>query len=240
MLGLGNSITGGAVIPTPVIGEIAPNRLIIWLKRGEGQTTSSGSLTAWASTSPASVNWAQGRAANQPSISGDEVTFSSSSTDNLAISTGTETFSQFTLMVVINPDESASPSDEYIIGGSDDDMLQIYVGGGVDKLRITMNAADTSLSLSSGLTTGDNDLLLTVTRDTSGNLAVRLNGVEIGTGTSNISDEFDVFSIGSNVGSGEDETYDGQINEVVMYDVQLTGSDLTNAERDIMNRSGIL
>jgi len=81
--------------------------------------------------------------------------------------------------------------------------------------------------------------LLTVTRDTSANLIFRINGSQAGTATGNISDEFDVFSIGSNVGSGDDKTYDGQINEVVMYDIQLTGSDLTNAENDVMNRSGI-
>ena len=81
--------------------------------------------------------------------------------------------------------------------------------------------------------------MLTVTRDTSGGLIFRVNGAQAGTSTSNISDEFDVFSIGSNIGSADDKTYDGQINEVVMYDVELTGSDLTNAENDVMNRSGI-
>ena len=143
-------------------------------------------------------------------------------------------------MVVINPDESASPSNEYIIGGSDDDMLQIYMTGDATKTSLTMNGTASTVGLSSGIRTGDNDVLLTVTRDTSGGIIFRMDGDQVGTGTSNISDEFDVFAIGSNVGSADDKTYDGQINEVVMYDVQLTGSDLANAERDIMNRSGIL
>ena len=240
MLGLGNSITGGAALADPVIGEIAPNRLIIWLKRGEGQTTSSGALTAWASTSPASVNWAQGRAANQPSISGDEVTFSSSSTDNLAIGGGISAFTQFTLMVVLNPNESATLSDEYIIGGSEDDMLQVYTAGGASKIRLTMNGTASNMVGSSGLATGDNDTLLTVQREpTTGNLTMRINGVEVATGTSDINDDFDVFAIGSNIGSADSDHYDGQINEIVMYDLKLTGSNLTNAENDVMNRSNI-
>ena len=238
-IGLGQSLSQ-KTLQIPVVGEIAPSNLKIWLKRGESTIPSSGSLEAWSSTSPADNNFTQTRGAQRPSISGGEVTFSSGPASNLSTSVGTDTFTQFTLMVVINPDESASPSDEYIIGGSNDDMLQIYMTGGGDKVTMTMNGVASAMTLSSALPTGDNDLLLTVTRDTSGNLAVRVDGVELATGTSNISDEFDVFSIGSNVGSGEDETYDGQINEVVMYDVQLTGSDLTNAERDIMNRSGIL
>ena len=39
--------------------------------------------------------------------------------------------------------------------------------------------------------------------------------------------------------SGSDTSFSGQINEVVMYNVELTAGDLTNAENDIMKRSGI-
>jgi hypothetical protein len=239
MLGLGNSITGGAALADPVIGEIAPNRLKIWLKRGTGQTTSSGALSAWLSTSPADHNFNQTRASYQPAISGDEVTFNSSDPSHLVTSVGTDTFTQFTLMVVLNPDESATLSDEFIIGGSDDDMVQIYTQGAATKMRLTANNVVSNLSLSSAYPTGDTDFLLTLTRDTSGNLSARFNGVEVDTGTSDINDEFDVFSIGANFSSADDKTYDGQINEVVMYDLQLTGSDLTNAENDVMNRSNI-
>tara|TARA_R100001510_G_scaffold30586_1_gene27268 strand:- start:357 stop:1088 length:732 start_codon:yes stop_codon:yes gene_type:complete len=242
MLGLGNSIPLSSVIlQAPVIGEIAPLRLKIWLKRGEGQTTSSGALTAWASTSPAAANFAQARAANQPSISGDEVTFSSSSTSSMSItSSGLGAFTQFTLMVVLNPNESATLSDEYIIGGSSTDMLQVYTAGGASKIRLTMNGTASNMVGSSGLATGDNDTLLTVQRaPTTGDLTMRINGVEVATGTSNISDELDVFAIGSNIGSAGSDHYDGQINEIVMYDLNLTGNNLTNAENDVMNRSNI-
>ena len=224
----------------PVIGEIAPLRLKIWLKRGEGQTTSSGALTAWASTSPASSNFSQARTANQPSISGDEVTFSSSSTDNMNVTSGAQTFTQFTLMVVLNPNESATLSDEYIIGGSDNDMLQVYTAGGASKIRLTMNGTASNMVGSSGLATGDNDTLLTVQRAAgTGDLTMRINGVEVATGTSDINDEFDVFAIGSNIGSADSDHYDGQINEIVMYDLKLIGDNLTNAENDVMKRSSI-
>ena len=38
---------------------------------------------------------------------------------------------------------------------------------------------------------------------------------------------------------GSDTGFNGQINEIVVYDTDLTGSDLTNAENDVMNRSNI-
>ena len=69
-IGLGQSLSQ-KTLQLPVVGEIAPSNLKIWLKRGESQVSSSGSLSAWSSTSPADNNFSQGRGAQQPSISGE-------------------------------------------------------------------------------------------------------------------------------------------------------------------------
>jgi len=241
MLGLGNSITGGTALADPVIGEIDPTRLKIWLKRGTGQTISGGKLTNWADSSGNSNFFSQSQDANRPLISGDEVTFDGTINSFLFLSAsfGTQiSFSAFTFMFVLNPNESATLDDEFIFGVTGRDGVVIYKDRDISRVSINKNDSQTVIDGSIDFPTGDNDFLLTVTRAGNGDIAIRINGSGSGTGTSNISNQFDLTNIGMPIG-GSDTGFNGQINEIVVYDTDLTGSDLTNAENDVMNRSNI-
>ena len=240
MLGLGNSISlSSAPSAAPVVGEIAPDNLKIWLKRGTGQTSSGGKLSNWADSSGNSNSFFQSTESLKPSISGDEVDFNNTSTFlviNLA--QGTQSFGAFTFMHILNPNESVTLDDEFVFGVGSQDGLVIYKDENNSRIAINKNNSSTIINLSSSFPVGDNDFLLTTTRDSSGNIAVRINGTQVGTGTDTISNLFNLFAIGLPT-SGSDTSYGGQINEVVVYNTNLTGSDLTNAENDVMNRSGI-
>jgi hypothetical protein len=239
-LGLGNSIGLSSVLSAaPVVGEIAPANLKIWLKRGTGQTSSGGKISNWADSSGNNNFFFQTTETFKPSISGDEVDFND--TDNfffINLGSGTQSFGAFTFMFILNPNESVTLDDEFICGAGAPDSLTIYKDENNSRIAINKNNNSTSINLSSSFPVGDNDFLLTVTRASNGNIAVRINGTQLGTGSSSVSNLFDVLSIGLPT-SGSDTSFSGQINEVVMYNVELTAGDLTNAENDIMKRSGI-
>lgn len=243
MLGLGNSISlSSALSAAPGVGEIEPAKLKVWLKRGTGQTTSGGKLTNWADSSGNSNFFSQSTASNRPSISGDEVTFDGTINSFLFLGSSFGVsqlnLSAFTFMFVLNPNESVTLDDEFIFGVTGRDGAVIYKDEDTSRVSINKNDSQTVIDGSINFPTGDNDFLLTVTRAGNGNIAIRINGSESGTGTSNISNLFDLITIGMPVG-GSDTGFNGQINEVVVYDIELGGSDLTNAENDVMNRSGI-
>ena len=240
MLGLGNSLTlSSALLATPVVGEIAPSNLKVWLKKGTGQTSAGGKLSSWADSSGNSNSFAQSNSSFQPAISGDEVTFADPAFLLYSSFPSFLSFGAFTFMHILNPNESVTLDDEFIFGIAEDDGLKIYKDENNSRIEISKNDSDTVINLSSSFPVGDNDFLLTTTRDSSGNIAVRINGTQLGTATSDVNDLFDLAIIGLPV-SGTGTQFDGQINEVVVYNTDLTGSDLTNAENDIMNRSGIL
>tara|TARA_R100001510_G_C7625644_1_gene185583 strand:+ start:438 stop:1157 length:720 start_codon:yes stop_codon:yes gene_type:complete len=239
MLGLGNSLTLSSVLPaTPVVGEIAPSNLKVWLKRGTGQTSAGGKLSNWADSSSNSNSFAQSSGSLQPAISGDEVTFATNALLLISSFPSALSFGAFTFMHILNPNESVTLDDEFIFGAAADDGLKIYKDENNSRIEIEKNGSSTVINLSSSFPVGDNDFLLTITRDSSGNIAVRINGTQLGTATSDVNDLFDLIFLG--VSSANGTQFDGQINEVVTYNTNLTGSDLTNAENDIMNRSGIL
>lgn len=239
MLGLGNSLTlSSAPSAAPVIGEIAPSNLKVWLKRGTGQTSAGGKLSNWADSSGNSNSFDQSNGSFQPAISGDEVTFAADAILFYSSFPSALSFGAFTFMHILNPNESVTLDDEFIFGVAADDGLKIYKDENNSRIEIQKNASSTVINLSSSFPVGDNDFLLTITRDSSGNIAVRINGTQLGTATSDVNDLFDLSFMGLSSANGTQ--FDGQINEVVTYNTNLTGSDLTNAENDIMNRSGIL
>lgn len=238
MLGLGNSISlSSAPSAAPVVGEIAPSNLKVWLKRGTGQTSAGGKLSSWADSSGNSNSFVQSNSSFQPAISGDEVTFAANALLSYSSFPSVLSFGAFTFMHILNPNESVTLDDEFVFGVASDDGLLIYKDENNSRIQISKNNSDTVINLSSSFPVGDNDFLLTTTRDSSGNIAVRINGTQLGTGTDTISNLFDLGLIGFPPSGGTQ--FDGQINEVVVYNTDLTGSDLTNAENDVMNRSGI-
>ena len=239
MLGLGNSITGGAlseVVPSDISG------LALWYKNNTGVA-----VGQWDDSSGNSRHAVQGTADDQAAVSGGGLDFSGADPEDhydIAESTGYINpggTNAFTLAFVAKRD--GDTDDNAILGG---DNLAKYIAF-LSEENITYRSVDTSTFVFATNTwVKDAQFLCTITKDTSGNFLFFKNGVSISPSISGTHPNTDTtFSAVRLLGARWDGdetnsfTWDGIIYEVVMYDTQLTGDDLTNLNTYLTSKFGL-
>ena len=232
-LGINKSIAASEEFDISSIGGLQ-----LWLKNDTGITEAGGAISLWRDQSPQGNDAAQTVGSRKPRLVGKDIEFDG--TDDRLDLRNELVVDEFTIAVIINPLES-TPSNESILGKDTDNFLRVHQGGQLD--RVYMKASGTSMDqarLQSDLPTGT--FLLVVTRATGvlDNCKVRVDGVDISeTARDNFDSTRRLYINTIATSGGGLNPFDGYINEVVVFDSALTGTDLANVEADIMDRNGL-
>jgi len=240
MLGLGASFYGIAG-DSPLLGAFRPKtsqaNLEIWLQNDVGLTGDP--VSQWDDSSGNARHAAQDTADERGALAEGGIDFSSASVEDFYVFTEDTTAhldiggsNAFTLSAVIRREGSAG-DDNAIIGG--DGNAQFISITSEEQIQIK-NSGTTTLSTFNFATDTwviNEEFLITITKDTSGNFLFFKDGVEItpSSSTNPTNTETAVVKFlgarhpGTSTGS---MTFEGKIKELVIYSTQVTGSDLSD------------
>lgn len=237
MLGLGLGLHKDPSLEAFDIGSISG--LQLWLKYNTDITTDAGAVSQWNDQSGNDRHAKQTTASRRPALSSGDIDFDGVD-DRLELDSNLS-FGVVSFFAVIDP-QQATPTTESVVGSSSVNYIRVHQGGDVD--RVTFRVTTTNISDQTNLTEDlpTDKFLLTVIRQsgTTDNVIVRLNGSVVthtANDNSDSSDNFTIKTIGTS--GGGLNPFDGLINEIVAYNVEVSGSDLTNVENDIMTRNSI-
>ena len=241
MLGLGTSLSAAGAVSEVLPSDISG--LALWYKNNTGVA-----VGQWDDSSGNSRHAVQGTASEQAAVSGGGLDFDGADPEDhydIAESTGYINpggTNAFTIAFVAKRDDDED--DNAIIGGSSsDEYISI-----LHEENITFRSDDmTKFTFATNTWVEDTQWLCTITKDTSGNFLFWKNGVSVSptlvegnhpntTADFNAVKLFGSRSPGTSTGS---MTWDGIIYEFVMYDTQLTGSDLANLNSYLTSKFGL-
>ncbi len=208
--------------------------LQLWLRRQSFITHDTDGISKWEDISGNNNDATQSTDDNKPNIgSGSTVYFNGNDTLNL----GTQlNLGAFTVIIAIDPDESQSLSNEAPLGKGGNDQIKMYRGGANNRIALKASGVQSDINpMSASFPTSQ--FLLTCIRETGGRFKVRINKREEGAVVTDVANLFDVTQIGS--GAINTTEFNGSINEVAVWNVELTGTNLSNAENNISDRNGI-
>jgi len=234
-LGLGINLNKGGATEswTPLV---LGSTLDLWLQYNTGITSDGGSpdlVSQWADQSGNSRHATQSTDAAKPSVTSGYLDFEDTSVnDYMDIATGTGALgyghpNPFTIVIALRREDAGT--DRFIGSTSAE-----FVGLVGDLSKIQTRAAGTNgalvvLTMDDDYFTTGSDYILTVTKDSSGNILVYKNSdvlAESGGGTSQqIGTDMDLTFIGSSVSSDHVNAFDGRIYEVIVCDTVLSTSD---------------
>ena len=208
--------------------------LQLWLRRQSFITHDTDGISKWEDISGNNNDATQSTAANKPIIgSGSTVYFDGNDTLDL----GTQlNLGAFTIIMAIDPDESQSLSNEAPLGKGGNDQIKMYRGGANNRIALKSNGVQKDINPMS-TTFPTSQFLLTCVREAGGRFRVRINKSEVGAIVTDVTDLFDITQIGS--GAVSTTEFNGSINEIAVWNVELTGTNLSNAENNISDRNGI-
>ena len=209
--------------------------LQIWLRKASFITFDQHGVSKWEDISGNSNDATQSTNGKKPQYqSGNEVIFDGTN-DIMSFDTQIN-LGAFTVVLVINPDESESLSNEAPIGKGGNDQIKMYRGCANNRIALKANGVQYDINpMSASFPTSQ--FLLTCIRETGGRFKVRINKSEVGAVVTDVANLFDITQIGS--GDVNTTEFNGSINEVAVSNVELTGTNLSNAENNISDRNGI-
>ena len=222
-------------VSTAAINLLDIAGLQLWLKRDTDVNKTGAGVFLWQDLTTNSNDASQTRDANKPAYtSGGKITFdgvNDTMTLNSEINLGA-----FTICIAMNPDETGTLTNDAPLGRAGNDIIKMYRAGDDERIALKANGVQSEINpMSQAFPTSQ--FLLTCIRNAAGLFTVRINGTEVGGVATTITDLFDVTQIGS--GDIANTQFSGNLNEFAIWNVELTGSDLTNAESDIISRNAI-
>jgi len=240
MLGLGTSLSAAGAVSEVLPSDISG--LALWYQNNVGVA-----VGQWDDSSGNSRHAVQGTASEQAAVSGGGLDFDGADPEDhydIAESTGYINpggTNAFTIAFVVKRD--GDEDDNSIIGGPNNAAYLAFLS----EENITYRSSDVSgFTFATNTWAKDTQFLCTVTKDTSGNFAFYKNGVSVSptasSGVPNTNANFSSVKLlgarspGTSTGSF---TWDGIIYEVVMYDTELSGDDLTNLNTYLTSKFGL-
>ena len=236
-LGLGLNIrtSGGVDFKPSDLGDT----LDLWLQYNTGQTNYSGTdgnsdnRMQWADQSGNARHAHQDTDAAKPSITSGYLDFEDTSVnDYMSIATGTGALgyghpNPFTAVIALRRESAGT---DRFIGSTSAEFVGLV--GDLSKIQTRAAGAGGALvvlTMDDDYFTTGSDYILTVTKDSSGNILVYKNSdvlAESGGGTSQqIGTDMDLTFIGSSVSSDHVNAFDGRIYEDIVCDTVLSTSD---------------
>tara|TARA_R110001606_G_scaffold333194_1_gene481035 strand:+ start:36 stop:746 length:711 start_codon:yes stop_codon:yes gene_type:complete len=211
--------------------------LQIWLRKASFITFDQHGVSKWEDISGNNNDATQSSNGKKPSYedgNGDEVIFDGHN-DSLNFNTELN-LGAFTICLVVNPDESHTLLNESPIGRAGNDQIKMYRGGSSSRIALKANSVQSDINpMTASFPTSQ--FLLTCIREASGKFKVRINKSEVGNVATDVTDLFDITQIGS--GGISTTEFGGSINEVAVFNLELTGVELNNVETNISNRNAI-
>tara|TARA_R100000664_G_C2730331_1_gene121040 strand:+ start:183 stop:893 length:711 start_codon:yes stop_codon:yes gene_type:complete len=236
MLGLGNIITGGAVLSEFLPTDISD--LSLWLKNGTGVTAAQ-----WDDSSGNGNHVKQTTSGEQATVTDGGLQFEGDNNDHYDLTTGIDigASNPFTVFVVLNM--QSYDSQNTILGKSgaaNDRFLEMQ---NVDQIRYRQTSTTAVLKFEdSGNFPLSTKYLITVTKDSSRNLVVRKNGSVLtqasSTGNPVASGAFTTDQFGGR-GNSPDRDFDGTIYEFLLYEKLCSSTELTNIENHLISKHGL-
>lgn len=230
MLGLGNSITS---FETASINLLDITGLQVWLKNNTSITFDGTGVSQWQDQTSNNNHALQSRDDNKPAYSSGKVVFDGSN-DTMTLTTQIN-LGAFTIFIAMNPDEAGTLANDAPLGRAGNDVIKMYRASDDERIGIKANGVASEITMSSAFPT--TQFLLTCIRNAAGLFIVRINGTQVGSVSTDVTNLFDVTQIGS--GDISNTQFSGNLNEFAIFNVELTGSNLTEAEADIKTRNGI-
>ena len=240
MLGLGNSIIGGAALEDAF--DIASvDDLQVWLKNGGTQTLNSGNIAQWNDESGNDNHAVQTTAGFQPQADGGGALLDGSD-DRFDMTSGL-TLEAFHLFIVLDLD---TLTNQTLIGKSDDSGNFIRITDADGYRHKARNGAETVIfDYTSGKTlSADTKFMYEVTRsgdeviEVFRNNGEHLNETPASGGKASLLAS--IFAIDQLFTQRNNSTnIDGHVFEFVLFDKELTGDNLTNVRNDILKRNGL-
>ena len=233
---------GSSFIANNSLIEVPPNDisgLQIWYKNDTNVA-----VGQWDDSSGNARHAVQGTSNQQASVSGGGLDFSSIDPEDFyQITTDTSALldvkhpNAFTLAIVIKREGGASDNNVIFASTASNNFIGVLNENG-----IAVHGANVVFT---GDPWDDNQLLLTITKDTSGNLLFYKNGVAeaitsgdtTATGTSDML--LDYFGCTRDGTNADDKHFDGVIYELALYNTQLTGSDLYSLNSYLIEKFGL-
>ena len=208
--------------------------LQLWFRRQSFITHDTGVISKWEDISGNNNDATQSDNAKKPRYSGAlTVDFEGHNTLTLGSQIN---LGAFTIIMAINPDETQTLTNEAPLGKGGNDQIKMYRGGANNRIALKANGVQSDIN-PMGTTFPTSQFLLTCVREAGGRFRVRINKSEVGAVVTDVTDLFDITQIGS--GDITTTEFNGEINEIAIWDREINATDLTNAENNISSRNGI-
>lgn len=234
MLGLGLNLAKPYRISKP-FNVLDINSLVIY-NEYQTWTYSSGSIVnAWPNHSSLSSNYnlSQSNKSFFPVEESGKLNFNNQSINGQLNYATQIDVTDFTLIMSINLNEAVNLTNEGLIGRGLNDLVKLYRGAGNKRINLRLegnNYDENNLSIS--YPTGD--FILTITRDTSGNVLFYFDTTEVGDLTSDPQYDLRISQIGS--GELSSVKYDGFINEVYLFNEVISDEERENVINFALNK----
>tara|TARA_R110001599_G_scaffold7667_4_gene37093 strand:+ start:1519 stop:2226 length:708 start_codon:yes stop_codon:yes gene_type:complete len=234
MLGLGLSLAKPYKLSKP-FNVLDINSLVIYNEYQTWTYSSGSEVNAWPNHSSLSSNYnlSQSNKSFFPVEESGKLNFNNQSINGQLNYATQIDVTDFTLIMSINLNEAVSLTNEGLIGRGLNDLVKLYRGAGNKRinLRLEGNNYDEN-NLSIPYPTGD--FILTITRDTSGNVLFYFDTTEVGDLTSNPQYDLRINQIGS--GELSNVKYDGFINEVYLFNEVISAEERENVINFALNK----
>lgn len=240
MLGLGNSIIGGAALED-VFDITTVSNLEVWLKNGGTQTLNSGNISQWNDESGNNNHAVQTTASFQPQADGGGALLDGS--DDRFNLTSSLTLERFHLFAVVDLD---TLTNQTFFGKSDDSGNFIRITSADGYRHKAKNGTETVIfTYTSGKTLStDTKFMYEVTRTGDNEIEIfRNNGEHLnlspasGSNSSTATNSFAVDQLFTQ--RNNSTNINGHVFEFALFSSALTGDDLTNVRNDILTRNGL-
>ena len=250
MLGLGNSITGGAVLDSEYTPLSLGSTLVAWYAFNTGQTnltdgtdTEDDNQFKWADSSGSGRHAVQNTAAAKPTFTDGYVEFDDAATsDTLSILTGDGAL-QFghvqSMTVSIGLRRTAETTDRLM--GADENELASF-GGNATTFKFRSGGGFKTATFAAATFPDETLFVLTFTKDDNGLLAIYKNNDELtvssGSAITATDNDLSIERLGGNLADNTNN-FDGRMYEVVICDTVLSDEDRNNVINRIKSKMGI-
>tara|TARA_R100000734_G_C3319284_1_gene114962 strand:- start:10406 stop:11107 length:702 start_codon:yes stop_codon:yes gene_type:complete len=208
--------------------------LQLWFRRQSFITHDTDGVSKWEDISGNNNDATQSDNAKKPRYSGAlTVDFEGHNTLTLGSQIN---LGAFTIIMAIDPAETATLSNEAPLGKGGNDQIKMYRGAANNRIALKANGVQSDIN-PMGTTFPTSQFLLTCVREAGGRFKVRINKSEVGAVVTDVTDLFDITQIGS--GDITTTEFNGAINEIAVWDREINSTDLSNAENNISDRNGI-
>ncbi len=138
---------------------------------------------------------------------------------------------QLTIFAVIDFDTAVSLTNEVLMGRLTNDSIRFYRGASNIRVGFRAHGVISDMNNVTGGIPSDK-FLMTMIRESDGDIILRFDGTQVATTTSVITNLFDFTQLGFGV-------LDADVFEVAIYNTALSGTDLSNVETNIKERNGL-